>query len=80
MPPPAQPPPQLGSWQKNSQSKYLYNSELKWYYDEGSGFYYGGEPPEWTASPAIPEAAKYKDTKQGVVIYIYLHVLPGILC
>lgn len=67
LPPPAQPPPQLGQWLKNSQSKYLYNAELKWYYDENTGFYYGGEPPEWTASPAVPEAAKYKGQKKGVI-------------
>lgn len=67
LPPPAQPPPQLGKWEKNSQSAYLYNAELRWYYDEKSGFYYGGDPPTWTTAPSIPEAAKYKGAKKSAV-------------
>lgn len=68
LPPPAQPPPQLGKWEKNSQSAYLYNAELRWYYDEKSGFYYGGEPPTWTTTPSIPEAAKYMGAKKSVTV------------
>ena len=65
LPPPAQPPPQLGKWERTDHSAYLYNSALRWYYDDKSGFYYGGEPPEWTSSPKIPEAAKFKGAVKG---------------
>lgn len=60
MPPPAQPPPQFGSWDKVATSPYLFNAALNWYYDGKTGFYYGGEPPAWTQAPAIPQGARYE--------------------
>ena len=65
MPPPAHPPPQFGSWERSPESKYWYNKQLRWYYDDKSGFYYGGEPPGWTQQPSIPEGARFEVLHQG---------------
>jgi hypothetical protein len=61
LPPPKEPPPQFGRWKPSPDSKYLYNVALKFYYDQATGFYYGGEPPAWTQSPSIPDGALYKN-------------------
>lgn len=66
LPPPSHPPPQLGSWEKQAGSEYLYNSTLRWYYDVKTGFYYGGEPCAWTKDPPIPKAALYENVKPAV--------------
>jgi hypothetical protein len=68
LPAPAEPPPQFGKWEKNSASEYLLNKALNYYYDEKSGFYYGGEPPVWTNDPDIPEGAKYKQQGPGAPV------------
>jgi hypothetical protein len=60
LPPPSDPPPQFGEWKPAPDSKYLYNVNLKHYYDPATDFYYGGEPAAWTQSPGIPEGALYK--------------------
>eukprot|EP00193_Tetraselmis_chui_P005432 CAMPEP_0177753912 /NCGR_PEP_ID=MMETSP0491_2-20121128/1725_1 /TAXON_ID=63592 /ORGANISM="Tetraselmis chuii, Strain PLY429" /LENGTH=278 /DNA_ID=CAMNT_0019269253 /DNA_START=205 /DNA_END=1045 /DNA_ORIENTATION=+ len=49
------------AWVLDKGSGYLYNEALRWYYDKATQFYYGGSPPEWTRSPPIPDAAKYKE-------------------
>lgn len=59
MPPPAQPPPQFGSWTRTDSSAYWYNTRLRWYYDDKTGLYYGGDPPVWSQTPAIPEGARF---------------------
>lgn len=83
MPPPAHPPPQFGTWERGPDSKYWYNKHLRWYYDDKSGFYYGGEPPGWTQQPAIPDGARFeklhKDAGSGALaalscLGIALHV------
>ena len=38
----------------------LANPQLQYYYDASSGYYYGGDPPDWTLRPNIPEPAKLK--------------------
>lgn len=65
MPPPAQPPPQFGSWKVVDTSPYLFNAALQWYYDKQTGFYYGGDPPAWTQAPAIPQGALYESLSAG---------------
>lgn len=70
LPPPAQPPPQLGKWERTEHSAYLYNATLRYYYDDKTGFYYGGDPAEWTTSPKIPDAAKFKGAVKGVLFVI----------
>jgi hypothetical protein len=46
-------------------SPYLFNTELNFYYDTKTGFYYGGDPPEWLKNPRIPEGAKYEQLMKG---------------
>lgn len=31
----------------------------RWYYDHKTGWYYGGDPVEWTQTPSIPSAAMF---------------------
>jgi hypothetical protein len=48
-----------GTWEPDEGTGYLYNKAQRFYYDKASSMYYGGDPPEWTAKPAIPAAARY---------------------
>jgi hypothetical protein len=48
-------------------SPYLFNKQLKFYYDEKTGFYYGGDPPEWVQNPKIPDGAKYENLMKGKI-------------
>lgn len=51
----------LGSWElREGTQGYYYNAVQRYYYDEPSGMYYGGDPPDWTETPAIPEAAQFE--------------------
>eukprot|EP00873_Tetraselmis_striata_P006059 jgi/Tetstr1/426323/TSEL_016638.t1 len=49
------------AWVPDRGSGYLYNEALRWYYDKSTKFYYGGNPPEWTQNPPIPDAAKFRE-------------------
>lgn len=40
-------------------SGYFYNAVVRWYYDEKSGMYYGGDPPDWTYSPPIASSSLF---------------------
>eukprot|EP00890_Picochlorum_soloecismus_P003232 jgi/Picsp_1/390/NSC_00388-R1_ww domain-binding protein len=48
-----------GSWIFQKDSGYFYNAMIRWYYDEKSGMYYGGDPPDWTSSPPIPSSSLF---------------------
>jgi len=48
-----------GTWEPDEGTGYLYNKAQRWYYDKATSMYYGGEPPTWTADPAMPAAAKF---------------------
>lgn len=48
-----------GRWESDIGSGYMYNSVQRYYYDVGTGMYYGGDPLEWTQEPKIPKAAMY---------------------
>ncbi|KAL6769253.1 hypothetical protein ACKKBG_A18085 [Auxenochlorella protothecoides x Auxenochlorella symbiontica] len=51
----------LGEWVLNHETGQHYNAQHRWYYDSGSKMYYGGDPPDWTASPAtLPHAARFE--------------------
>lgn len=43
----------------HKESGYFYNAAIRWYYDEKSGMYYGGDPPDWTSSPPIPSSSLF---------------------
>jgi len=48
-----------GTWEPDEGTGYLYNKAQRWYFDMATSMYYGGEPPTWTADPAMPAAAKF---------------------
>ena len=48
-----------GTWEPDEGTAYLYNKAQRYYYDKASSMYYGGDPPEWSAEPAILAAARY---------------------
>ena len=49
-----------------SGSGYYYNAVHKWYYDLASRMYYGGDPPDWTNSPPIPNESLYVDENNNI--------------
>lgn len=55
------PPPSPVPWPQEHHpgSGYYYNAAQRWYFDLKSRMYFGGEPPDWTADPPIPAAARY---------------------
>ncbi|GAB4816832.1 hypothetical protein N2152v2_003878 [Parachlorella kessleri] len=50
----------LGEWVWNVEAAYYYNAVHRYYYDPKTKMYYGGDPVEWTASPAMPHDARYE--------------------
>ena len=48
-----------GTWEPDEGTGYLYNKAQRYYYDKATSMYYGGDPPTWTAEPAMPAAAKF---------------------
>jgi WW domain-binding protein 4 len=51
----------------HKESGYFYNAAIRWYYDEKSGMYYGGDPPDWTSSPPISSSSLFgaEESKDG---------------
>lgn len=43
----------------HQESGYYYNSKERYYYDKASGMYYGGDPPNWTNEPKMPNASLF---------------------
>ncbi|CAD7703735.1 unnamed protein product [Ostreobium quekettii] len=56
---------QHGTWEDDPDSGYHYHSVYRHYYDPKSGWYYGGDPPQWTQQPNIPEACRFGGTCQS---------------
>ncbi|GMH39622.1 hypothetical protein BSKO_07520 [Bryopsis sp. KO-2023] len=48
-----------GKWILDAASGYYYNELQRYYFDKASRWYYGGEPPDWTQNPPIPETARF---------------------
>lgn len=50
----------LGTWELKMETGYHYNAVHRYYRDPTTGMYYGGDPPEWTSVPDIPNEARYE--------------------